>query len=150
MFVIKPIGFVKLHQIRDGQAWCNLIFADLLQVVETTSSLWIKSFDNELASGLLTTRPLRINKVNQHFACLGEDQFWNFRSSKVCQNFFHLVPISMHFLDLFKLKFMELKLSETTFFMELHNIQRSCPNYSKMQIDLVNPQHTHLQQICYL
>ena len=38
----------------EDQTCCKLIFADLLQVVQTLS-LWIKSLDNQVASNLLTT-----------------------------------------------------------------------------------------------
>ena len=33
---IKSVGFIKLNQICENQTCCNLIFADLLQVAETT------------------------------------------------------------------------------------------------------------------
>ena len=32
----KSVGFTKLHPLCENQTYCNLIFADLLQVVETT------------------------------------------------------------------------------------------------------------------
>ena len=34
--VNKSVEFMKLQQVGEDQIWCNLIFADLLQVVETT------------------------------------------------------------------------------------------------------------------
>ena len=33
----ESVGFIKLQQVCENQTCCNLIFADLLQVVETTS-----------------------------------------------------------------------------------------------------------------
>ena len=49
----KPVDFIKLHQICEHQTSCNLIFADLLQVDETTC---IKSTcSSQLAASLLTT-----------------------------------------------------------------------------------------------
>ena len=34
----KPVDFIKLQQVCEDQTCCNLIFADLLQVVTTTCS----------------------------------------------------------------------------------------------------------------
>ena len=50
---IKPVDFIKLHQVCEHQTCCNLIFADLLQVDETTC---IKpACSSQLAVSLLTT-----------------------------------------------------------------------------------------------
>ncbi len=50
---IKPVDFIKLHQVCEHQTCCNLIFADLLQVNETTC---IKlACSSQLAVSLLTT-----------------------------------------------------------------------------------------------
>ena len=52
----KHVGFIELHEVRENHTSCNLILVDLLQVVETTCiKLADKSFDNQLASSLLTT-----------------------------------------------------------------------------------------------
>ena len=46
-------GFIKLHQVYKHQTCCNLIFADLLQVDETT---YIKpAYSSQLAASPLTT-----------------------------------------------------------------------------------------------
>ncbi len=50
---IKPVDFIKLYQVCEHQTCCNLIFADLLQVDETTC---IKhACSSQLAASLLTT-----------------------------------------------------------------------------------------------
>ena len=50
---IKPADFIKLHQVCEHQTCCNLIFADLLKVDETTC---IKPACNlQLVGSLLTT-----------------------------------------------------------------------------------------------
>ncbi len=50
---VKLVDFIKLHQVFEHQTCCNLIFADLLQVDETT---YIKpACSSQLAASLLTT-----------------------------------------------------------------------------------------------
>ncbi len=50
---IKPVHFIKFHQVCEHQTCCNLIFANLLKVDETTC---IKPVCNlQLVGGLLTT-----------------------------------------------------------------------------------------------
>ncbi len=50
---IKSVDFIKLHQVCEHQICCNLIFADLLQVDETTC---IKpACSSQLTGSLLTT-----------------------------------------------------------------------------------------------
>ncbi len=50
---IKPVDFIKLHQVCEHETCCNLIFADLLQVDETTYIKPVCSL--QLAASLLTT-----------------------------------------------------------------------------------------------
>ena len=50
---IKPVDFIKLHQVCEHQTCCNLIFANLLQVDETTCGK--PSCSSQLAASLLTT-----------------------------------------------------------------------------------------------
>ena len=50
---IKPVDFIKLHQVCEHQTCCNLIFADLLQVDETTCIK--RACSSQLAASLLTT-----------------------------------------------------------------------------------------------
>ena len=50
---IKPVDFIKLHQVCEHQTYCNLIFADLLQVDETTCIT--PACSSQLAASLLTT-----------------------------------------------------------------------------------------------
>ena len=53
---LKSVNFFMLRQVCENQTCCNLIFADLLQVVETICiKLVDKNLDNQLASSLLTT-----------------------------------------------------------------------------------------------
>ena len=50
---IKPVDFIKFHQVCEHETCCNLIFADLLQADETT---YIKpACSSQLAASLLTT-----------------------------------------------------------------------------------------------
>ena len=67
---IEPVRFTKLHEACANQTRCNLIFADLLQVVETTDLHQIvvdtnEGFDSQLASSLLIT----CDRFGRGFSC---------------------------------------------------------------------------------
>ena len=55
---VKPVGFIKMHQFCENQTWCNLIFADLLQIAETTCIKLVnkKSWQSTCIKPVETTR----------------------------------------------------------------------------------------------
>ena len=64
----KLVNFIELQQACESQACCNLSFAETWYnlLKQLVASLWITSFDNQLAITLLTTcNRIDINKLSQ-------------------------------------------------------------------------------------
>ena len=62
------VNFIKLQQVCQSQFCCNLSFAETWYnlLKQLAASLWITSFDNQLAVTLLTTcNRLVVNKLSQ-------------------------------------------------------------------------------------
>ena len=62
----KSVDFIKLQQVCENQPCCNLIFADLLQVVVTTC---IKLVDNSFDKSDRTTCSKPVERINADASC---------------------------------------------------------------------------------